>query len=72
MTSQRDAEPVGRMALEIKPRATVRDLLELTKKNREGKKKHVNVGMKRLLEIQNSVQKRSQPSGRKMKTKAEC
>lgn len=38
MTSQRDAEPVGRMALEIKPRATVRDLLELTKKNREGKK----------------------------------
>lgn len=39
-------------------RVTVRDLLELTKKNREEKKSRVNVGMKRLLEIQNSAQKR--------------
>ena len=52
----------------------MRDFLELTKKNRERERKnsHVYVGMKRLLEIQNSTQKRSQPSGRKMKTKAEC
>lgn len=59
MINQRDAEPVGWMALEITPQVTVHDLLELTKKNREGEKSHVNVGMRRLLEIQNSAQKKN-------------
>lgn len=46
---------MGWMALETVPPVTIHDFLELTKKSREKKKSLVSVGMKRLLEIQNSM-----------------